>query len=145
MEYGLRKPTVDRREIPPPRHNIPCLEQHFGSWNHPWMIKTLLSETNSIRRSRAPRHSTVRVHAHQPAPEATPAAKAYPVAYSPKPLQQAQIAQISGSESASASSAQQPLAPTPGAAPAGLAAVTAALIHSAEEFADPNTFDEEAI
>eukprot|EP00959_Pyramimonas_sp_CCMP1952_P102013 2133740-Pyramimonas_sp.AAC.1 len=62
--------------------------------------------------------------AHQPAPAAAPAA---------------------GSKSASASSAQQLLAPTPGATPAGLAAVTAALIHSADEFADPDTFDEEAI
>eukprot|EP00959_Pyramimonas_sp_CCMP1952_P107690 2251744-Pyramimonas_sp.AAC.1 len=32
---------MDRRKIPPPRHDIPCLEQHFESWNHPWMQRSV--------------------------------------------------------------------------------------------------------
>eukprot|EP00959_Pyramimonas_sp_CCMP1952_P383142 8028320-Pyramimonas_sp.AAC.1 len=82
--------------------------------------------------------------AYQPAPAATPAAKASPAAYSPKPQQQTPIAQLSGSERpsahelASASSAQQSLAPTPGATPARHPAGTAAFVPSAEDSAAPD-------
>eukprot|EP00959_Pyramimonas_sp_CCMP1952_P058622 1224079-Pyramimonas_sp.AAC.1 len=60
--------------------------------------------------------------AYQPAPAATPAAKAYTTATSPQPLQQGVTPKIRSPESASASPAQQPIAPSPGATPAGLAA-----------------------
>eukprot|EP00959_Pyramimonas_sp_CCMP1952_P332687 6966830-Pyramimonas_sp.AAC.1 len=80
-----------------------------------------------------------------------PAAKAFPVAYTPKPEQQTPIAQLSGSERpsahepASASSAQQPLAPMPGATPAGRSAEPTASVSSAEASPAPDAFNDEAI
>eukprot|EP00959_Pyramimonas_sp_CCMP1952_P105086 2196681-Pyramimonas_sp.AAC.1 len=33
-EYGLGEPTLDRREIPPSRHDTPCLAQHPQDRDH---------------------------------------------------------------------------------------------------------------
>eukprot|EP00959_Pyramimonas_sp_CCMP1952_P392237 8219153-Pyramimonas_sp.AAC.1 len=41
MEYGLGELTMDRRRIPPPRHNVPCLEQHFENGNRPRMQRSV--------------------------------------------------------------------------------------------------------
>eukprot|EP00959_Pyramimonas_sp_CCMP1952_P089001 1862230-Pyramimonas_sp.AAC.1 len=34
MEYWLGEFTVDRRDIPPPRGDVPRLEQHYENGNH---------------------------------------------------------------------------------------------------------------